>query len=473
MTWTSADSNRDRARTVLCAALFVAWCAAPAAAAPQAGHTPPEVERTLVRPAPAGAPQGTVRLTLADAIARGMDASHRLAEMRAREAVAQASLDGQAAEKMPQLGVQAGYQRTAHVEPFGIAMSGSGPKIIYPDIPDNFHTRVDFEWPIYTAGRVDAMARAAKAELDAVGKDLLAARNDLKLEIGRAFWAVVTAREAEGVVAQALANVDAHLRDVRNRQAAGLVPPSDVLSTEALRSRQQVLLIQARHATDSVSAELRRLVGLDPGTPVEPDARLDQPSGPAAAADALVGEARKSRADRQAIEIRLVSLDARSQAARAGKWPVIGVGAGFDYARPNPKIFPREAAWQPFWDVGVSLSWTFWDGGRVAASVAQAEASRAALEERLKEYDSVLDVEVRQRLLDLDSAHAEVTAASDGIRAAAEARRVVEERFKAGVAINTEVLDAQQALLQAELERTRALADVRLAEARLDRAIGR
>jgi outer membrane protein TolC len=317
------------------------------------------------------------------------------------------------------------------------------------------------------------MERAAKAELDAAGKDLLAAQNDLKLEISRAFWAVVTAREAEGVVAQALANVDAHLRDVRNRQAAGLVPPSDVLTTEALRSRQQVLLIRAQHATESASAELRRLVGLDPGTPVVTDARLDQPSERAAGADVLVGEARRARADRQAIEIRLVSLDARGEAARAGKWPVIGVGAGFDYARPNPKIFPREAAWKPFWEVGVNVSWTFWDGGRVAAGVAQAEASRVALEERLKEYDTVLDVEVRQRLLDLESARAEVTAAADGIRAATEARRVVEERFKAGVAINTEVLDAQQALLQAELDRTRALAEVRLAEARLDRAIGR
>jgi outer membrane protein TolC len=35
------------------------------------------------------------------------------------------------------------------------------------------------------------------------------------------------------------------------------------------------------------------------------------------------------------------------------------------------------------------------------------------------------------------------------------------------------VLDAQVALLQAELDRTRALANVRLAEARLSRALGR
>jgi outer membrane protein TolC len=41
------------------------------------------------------------------------------------------------------------------------------------------------------------------------------------------------------------------------------------------------------------------------------------------------------------------------------------------------------------------------------------------------------------------------------------------------VATSTELLDAQVALLQAELDRTRSLATLRLAEARLDRAMGR
>jgi outer membrane protein TolC len=50
---------------------------------------------------------------------------------------------------------------------------------------------------------------------------------------------------------------------------------------------------------------------------------------------------------------------------------------------------------------------------------------------------------------------------------------VVAERYTVGVATSTEVLDAQLALLQAELDRTRALAAIRLAEARLDRALGR
>lgn len=417
--------------------------------------------------------QPAVRLTLPDAIQRALEASHRLAELRARSAASAAALDGRQAAKLPQLALQAGYQRTAHVEEFGVPNASGGMRIIYPDIPDNFRTRLDFQWPIYTAGRLDALARAAQAEVEAGGSDLAAARNDLKLEVSRAFWALVTARETVRVVDSALSTTDAHLRDVRNRQQAGLVPPNDVLSTEALRSRQNLLLIEARHAAESAAAEFRRLVDLAPDTPVEPDAALDQPSPPPSEARALVDEARKTRPDRQSLETRLAAAAARRDAAQAGKWPVVGVAAGFDYARPNPRIFPRESAWRTFWDAGVNVTWTFWDGGRVAAEVAEASASIAGTQERLREFDSVLEIEVRQRLLDLDSAQASVAAAADGIRAAAEARRVVEERFKAGVAINTESLDAQQALLQAELERTRALANVRLAEARLERALGR
>jgi outer membrane protein len=105
--------------------------------------------------------------------------------------------------------------------------------------------------------------------------------------------------------------------------------------------------------------------------------------------------------------------------------------------------------------------------------VAEAASLAEATRERLAEFDTTLALEIHQRTLDLDSAAAQITAAGEGVRAATEARRVVQERFAAGVATSTDLLDAQVALLQAELDRTRALATARLAAARLDRALGR
>jgi OMF family outer membrane factor len=144
-----------------------------------------------------------------------------------------------------------------------------------------------------------------------------------------------------------------------------------------------------------------------------------------------------------------------------------------DYARPNPLIFPREDRWQDFWDVGVNVNWSIWDGGRVTAEVAEATAETSATVERLAEFDEVLDFDVRQRRLDLLARLASIEVAADGVRSAAEARRVTAERFAAGVATSTELLEAQEDLLTSELNRTRALAETRLAEARLARALGR
>jgi outer membrane protein TolC len=91
----------------------------------------------------------------------------------------------------------------------------------------------------------------------------------------------------------------------------------------------------------------------------------------------------------------------------------------------------------------------------------------------LADLDASLAVDVRQRLAEVESSRAAVDAANDAVRSATEARRVLGERFAAGVATSTDVLDSQVALLQAELDRTQAIANAHLADARLSRALGR
>ncbi len=425
----------------------------------------------------AGRAQGTTPgaegLTLQQAIDRGLAASHRLGELRARVAGSEAAVAGTQAADRPQASAIAGYTRTNHVTPFAIrAGIGQPLMVVYPDIPDNFRSRIDLQWPIYTFGRTDAAERAARAESQASGLDLAAARNDLRLEITRAYWAVVTAGESVSVLTESLRRMDATLEDVRNRLKVGLVPPNDVLSVEAQRSRQQVLLIQARNLREQAMADLRRLIGAPPDALLTLNAQLEAAPPAAAAVPQLVDEARKARPDRQAIEARIAGAGERREAAAAGKRPVLAVGGGVDLARPNTRFFPRTDEWKASWDAGVNFSWTFWDGGRVAADIAQQAATQLAAKERLAEFDSQLEVEVLQRRLDLDASQASIVAANDAVRSASEARRVVGERFAAGVSTSTEILDAQVALLQAQLDLTQAQANARLAEARLARALG-
>ena len=411
-------------------------------------------------------------LTLSDAVERALAASHRIAESKARGEAAAASVGGRRAATLPQVNAAAGYTRTNHVDEFGILLPNNQLRIIYPDIPNNSRARLDVQWPIYTAGRLDAMVTSAQHEEAASSKDVETTAADVRLDAARAFWNLAVAQESLKVVDESLARMTEHVRDARNQVDAGLVPPNEVLSAQAQEARQRMLSIQARMTRDVARADLARVVGADPGTEVIVTADLTPPLAPPNV-DALLVEAKQHRSERQAIEARSAGAEARLRAAAAGRRPTVAVAGGVDYARPNPRIFPRIGEWRESWDAGVNVNWPLFDGGRTRYETAEASAGVRALQARLAELDSAIALEIRQRVSEIGSNLAALEAADAGIAAATEARRVIGERYQAGVATNTDVVDAQVAVLQAQLDRTQAIASARLAEARLNRALGR
>ena len=100
----------------------------------------------------------------------GLTASHRVEELRARQAVAEAVVESRRAADRPQIAVIGGYARTSHIEEFGLVGPAGDRRVIFPDIPDNYRSRLDLQWPLYTWGRTDAVVEGARAEAAAVSE---------------------------------------------------------------------------------------------------------------------------------------------------------------------------------------------------------------------------------------------------------------------------------------------------------------
>lgn len=425
---------------------------------------------TAVPVAAQSAPQ---RLTLDDATARALEQSHRLAEARARQQAAIASIEVRKRSDDPTLTASAGYTRTNHVDEFGVPQPNGSLRVIYPDIPDNYRTRLELAWPVYTGGRTNALERSAQAEATATGKDLEAARLDLRLEVARAYWALVTARETVRVLELALATADQSLTDVRSRVDAGFLPPNDVSRSEAQRASSELMLVEARGRVESVTIDLARLIGDSTAAPIEPADALEGGVTPAGEAAALIAEAVAARPELSALTERANGITARLDGIAATRRPTVSFISGYDFANPNPRIFPRQDKWQDSYDIGLNVSWQFWDSGRARADRVVAVADREALVERKREAETQIQADVRKSLVDVATSRAALAPARLAVTAAQETRRVVNDRFEAGVATTLDVLDAQLAQMQADLDRTRVLADIRLAEARLARVLGR
>ena len=298
---------------------------------------------TVQRCHPASRRRLPLRLTLDEAIAQATANSHRLGELRAREAAARAAADQRGAAQKPIVTTQLGYQRTNHVDEFGFLTPEGGFRVLYPDVPDNYRARIELQWPIYTGGRLQALERAARAEAEFSGQELATARADLKLEVTRAFWALLTARES---AARARRGAQAGGRAAR-RRAVRASTRGSCRRTMCCRSRRsargrQVSLIEAKNLAAVTEADLARLIGAGDGAAISLDAVLEPPGAPQTADPAaLLTEARAGRTERAGLQIRTRIAEERQTAARAGRLPAVSLVTGFDYARPNPRIFPR------------------------------------------------------------------------------------------------------------------------------------
>jgi outer membrane protein TolC len=430
----------------------------------------------LIGVAPAAA-QAPLPLTLEAAISRGLAHAPRLAEARAREAAASSVVASRAAARAPSITATGSYLRTNHIEPFGIPQPDGTVRPLFPDLPNNYRVRAELGLPIFTSGRTEASVAFATEELRAIEAEGEVVEADVRLDVVRAYWALVTARERVRVLGAELDRMDAWVGDVRARVDAGFLPPNDILSARAQRARQNVQLIQARQGASLAEIDLARLIGVDLDQPIDAVTPVDEPLGAAADAaaqpvDALVALAREQRAERAGLLHRQEALRAAGEATLAATRPQIAGLAAVEPSRPNPRFVPRSAEWRTSWDLGVIVTWPLFDGGRARADRAVSLAQAEAAGHRLDEFDALVAVEIRQRLLDLEASRAALAAATEAVAAASEARRVVGERFDAGVATPAEVLDAQTALLETELERTQIAAALRLGEARLLRAIG-
>ena len=224
------------------------------------------------------------------------------------------------------------------------------------------------------AGRLDALERAAAAEARrGRRRTSTTARADLRLEVARAYWALVTAREAVRVLEESLARADAQVRDVAQPARRGLMPPNDVLDARGAAVAASGL--QLIEATNQRGVARRRSAPPDRARPDDVDRAGRRRSTAvrrhgAGSADAAGWSTRRVEAAARTAGAQPFASTARERAA---------------WRRPTPAASRRSArrrlrlratrtrassrarhAGRTSWDVGVNVSWTFCDGGRTA-----------------------------------------------------------------------------------------------------------
>src|SRR5713226_7757893 len=398
-----------------------------------------------------------LRLSFADAVrvASGQATPVELATLRTTEADARVRQARSAL--LPSLSASGAWvNRTFNSKSLGITFPTIPGQQPLPDLIgpfDNYDGRVR---------AASAQADGSRAERGATVEGAAQTAATTYLRAARAA-AVVAARRADSSIAAELVT----LAEAQKR--AGVSAAIDVTRARTQLVTAQGLLIIARNELDRGRIALARALAIDPATPLELADTLAAGLGTADVPgdrQAAVAAALEGRPDLRAEVARGAAARQAGSAIRAERLPRLDVEADYGV---NGLTLPSAIATR---QVALQVTVPILDGFRREARIAEQNA--AVSESRVRERDlrQQIAADVDAALLDLRSAEAQQLVAAERLGLAADELAQARERFKAGVAGNIEVIDAQSNLIRArdtDIDARFAAASARVA---LARAVG-
>ena len=263
-----------------------------------------------------------------------------------------------------------------------------------------------------------------------------------------------------------VANAQAVYRQAVTRKAAGTNSKIDVMrSLVELQTQQQRL--------SSLEAELRkekialaRLVGLPLDREIVLSEALSFIPIEVPNASAAIQQAHAQRADLRSSEAQVSAAERIVSAARAERLPSLSVNGDYGVLGPNPSNAHGVFA------VTGSVTVPIWQGGRTSADIQQAEATLQQREAELADQRSAIEQQIRDGLIELETAVGQVRVADSNRGYAQETLSESRDRFVAGVATTVEVVQAQEQVASAENDYISSLFSFDLARLSLARATG-
>ncbi|MCX6925060.1 MAG: TolC family protein [Verrucomicrobia bacterium] len=401
----------------------------------------------------------TLEQALQQALSSNPDA--RLAQQRI--VAAQAGLDQANAAFWPRLQFQSSYSASDNpMLAFGSILNqrAYNSSLNFNDVPtvDDLNTRGLVTVPLYAGGKNVATRKAASANTQAARQDNAAVQNALGFEVSRAFYTVLKTRQFIRAAEAGVNSFEASLAVAQKRFDGGTLLKSGVLDIQVRLAQAREELVRARNANTLAVRVLRNLLGIEKGDFDVADmapAITAPDSGDFSARPELAAARHRERAAQEQV-----------RAVKGGYLPRINAFGSVDY----------DYGWKyenggGSYTGGAMLQWDVWDGKLNRAKVREANANAESAREEERKLRLALDLEVERARLELKAANERLSVTEQVVAQAAESASLIRARFEQELALSTELLDAETAVVNARVRRAEAESDRQIAIAALRKAL--
>lgn len=288
--------------------------------------------------------------------------------------------------------------------------------------------------------------------------------------------AIYTVKQNFYLYAQAVQTVDsdeANLRDTQDNLAlaqarlnTGLGLPGDVVTAETNMAAATVALITAQNNATQAQVTLALSMGIDPRTPIKP--QLSEEHGLTSDdTSVLVDQALRQRPDMREMEENIRAAGFGISAARKYLLPSLALSASVSAAGPLQPFTNQYASY------GLEVTWTPFDLVGYKGRLEEAEAQRASFQAQLQQTVQTVQSQVAQAYLNEKNAEQQVTVSNAEIANATEGLRIAEGQYRNGLATFVTVINAETQLATARADQVNANAQLQLARAAMEHALGK
>ena len=329
---------------------------------------------------------------------------------------------------------------------------------------DRLSNRIGYSQVLMDWGRSRNLIKQADLLRQASVAGLLSTKNDVALEEKESYYAFTQALGLELVAADDLANRQQQSALAKALYDAGEMAAGDVVRAQSAVTASVVSLNEARLRVETARQDLLVSLGLSPLVELEVES-FQEPALPDTDLTYLLTKAQEQRPD-------LLAAQRQVEARKAG------VGAAYALGRPELSTFTGityqgtlDGIQFPTLTAQLNLSFDIYDGGARAGAVTSAEGALIVSEANLRRTELAVERAVTQVLAQLLTAEQNVQAARAGVQSAREGVRIAEGRYRVALGSLTDVLDAQSAFVQAQIDLVNSLNDLNLARARTRHAL--
>lgn len=455
-----------RLNLVLCGASLVAL-AVPAAAHSGPVQTGPRDKVQSSRPArpdgagvkaaaPVAAPETAApapTTTLRDALVQAYTGNPELAGARANQ---------RATDENVPIARSRGLPSTAATGTASNSLYNSDSSPLSPN--RNGRLGLDVTVPVYNGGAVRSAVRAAEIRVGAGQANLRGTESSIFTDAVTAYVDVIRDEAIVRLNQQNVHVLEVNLQATRDRFEVGDLTRTDVAQSEARLAQAQAQLRSAEARLIGSRETYIRVIGAAPGVLAPPPPLPNLPT------DAGTAE-QIALAHNPYLEAAQLSRDASRQdvrAAKSSRLPSVALTGGGNYysylgslSGTASKLGTKPDGFSA--TIGAQVSVPIFQGGRPAAEVRQAQAREAAAIENVTLTERGVVAQVRSAFASYDSA-LRVTESS---RVAVEANRLSLEGVRAENSVGTrtilDILNAEQELLNSQVQYVTAQRDAYVA----------